>query len=169
MLVLWLVFFLLGSVKGFIARPSSQLIGRLWRNSGRNDRSTITTFHFRHQNTRRLAYLSDDEGGVSNDVGSKKYSKLSREQRRTMVEEYRVRMGGKRTISKVLIACNGLAAMKMILSIRKWSYATFGDEHAIELVVMVTKDDLAANAEYIRHADAIVQVPSPLTKTKPST
>ena len=162
MLAVLIFCYLLGSVKSFVVHPS--LIRRSLRNSGRNDdRRTINNFHFRHQITRRLAYISDDDGGVLNDIRSKKYSKLSREQRRTMVEEYRVKMGGTRTISRVLVACNGMAGMKMMLSIRKWSYATFGNEHAIELVAMVTKDDLAANAEYIRHADAIVQVPSKKT------
>ena len=156
------VYCLLGSVQGFVVRPS--LIRKSLQNGGRNNRRTIAgTFPF----TRRLAYLADDESGVPNDVRNKKYAKLSREERRAMVEEYRVKMGGKRTISKVLVACNGMAAMKMILSIRKWSYATFGNEHAIELVAMVTKDDLAANAEYIRHADAIVQVAFLLSSSFP--
>ncbi|KAJ2960745.1 hypothetical protein NQZ79_g3986 [Umbelopsis isabellina] len=66
---------------------------------------------------------------------------------------------GHTVITKVLIANNGMAAMKEIRSIRKWSYETFGDECAIELTVMATPEDLKANAEYIRMADHYVEVP----------
>ena len=34
-----------------------------------------------------------------------------------------------------------------------------GDEKAIEFIVMATPEDLAANAEFIRLADGIVEVP----------
>lgn len=66
---------------------------------------------------------------------------------------------GHTVISKVLIANNGIAAVKEIRSVRKWSYETFGDERAIQFVVMATPDDLQANAEYIRMADQFVEVP----------
>ncbi len=48
--------------------------------------------------------------------------------------------------------------MKCIRSIRRWAYATFGDEHAIQFVVMVTPEDMRANAEYIHLADETVDV-----------
>lgn len=35
-----------------------------------------------------------------------------------------------------------------------------GDERAIEFVAMATRDDLNANAEFIRLADTFVEVPS---------
>jgi acetyl-CoA carboxylase / biotin carboxylase 1 len=87
----------------------------------------------------------------------------------------------------VLIANNGIAAVKEIRSIRKWylsiqttyvdgfssvdssdvqlltffcrAYETFGDEKAVQFVVMATPDDLKVNAEYIRMADQYVEVP----------
>lgn len=62
-------------------------------------------------------------------------------------------------IEKVLIANNGVAAVKAIRSIRKWAYDIFADEGAIQFVVMATPEDLRANAEYIRMADVIVDVP----------
>jgi acetyl-CoA carboxylase/biotin carboxylase 1 len=43
---------------------------------------------------------------------------------------------------------------------RQWAYMTFGDEKAIEFVAMATRDDLNANAEFIRLADTFVEVPS---------
>merc|ERR1719460_1757073 len=67
--------------------------------------------------------------------------------------------GGDRVIRRILIANNGMAATKTIMSIRNWCYKTFGDERAIEFVVMATPEDLAANAEFIRRADEFVEVP----------
>jgi Biotin carboxylase, N-terminal domain len=45
-------------------------------------------------------------------------------------------------IEKILIANNGVAAVKAIRSIRKWAYEVFGDERAIQFVVMATPEDL---------------------------
>ncbi|KAI0358341.1 acetyl CoA carboxylase [Trametes cingulata] len=67
--------------------------------------------------------------------------------------------GGHTVITKVLIANNGIAAVKEIRSIRQWSYETFGTERAIEFTVMATPEDLKVNAEYIRMADRYVEVP----------
>jgi acetyl-CoA carboxylase / biotin carboxylase 1 len=39
------------------------------------------------------------------------------------------------------------------------AYETFGDEKAVQFVVMATPDDLKVNAEYIRMADKYVEVP----------
>lgn len=54
---------------------------------------------------------------------------------------------GKRPIRRLLIANNGIAAVKAIRSIRKWAYETFENDRIISFVVMATPDDLAANAE----------------------
>ena len=67
--------------------------------------------------------------------------------------------GGDRVIRRILIANNGMAATKTIMSIRSWAYKTFGDERAVQFVVMATPEDLAANAEFIRLADSFVEVP----------
>ena len=48
--------------------------------------------------------------------------------------------------------------MKCIRSIRRWSYETFLNERAIKFVVMVTPEDLKANADYIRIADFVCKV-----------
>lgn len=66
---------------------------------------------------------------------------------------------GHTVISKILIANNGIAAVKEIRSVRKWAYETFGDEKAIQFTVMATPEDLEANAEYIRMADQFIEVP----------
>ncbi|KAJ0019381.1 hypothetical protein NQD34_006950 [Periophthalmus magnuspinnatus] len=46
----------------------------------------------------------------------------------------------------VLIANNGIAAVKCMRSIRRWSYEMFRNERIIRFVVMVTPEDLKANA-----------------------
>ncbi|KAI7872973.1 acetyl-CoA carboxylase [Spinellus fusiger] len=76
-----------------------------------------------------------------------------------VVRDFVLASEGHTVISKVLIANNGMAAMKEIRSVRKWAYETFGDERAIEFTVMATPEDLKANAEYIRMADNYVEVP----------
>src|SRR4051812_15592605 len=66
------------------------------------------------------------------------------------LSEYVKYYGGKRVIEKVLIANNGIAAVKAMRSIRRWAYETFGNERTVRFVVMATPEDLKANAEFIR-------------------
>jgi len=60
------------------------------------------------------------------------------------VEAYVNELGGNKpcVIEKVLIANNGVAAVKAIRSIRRWAYEVFGNERAIQFVVMATPEDL---------------------------
>jgi len=75
------------------------------------------------------------------------------------LEDYVKAHGGDRVIKKILIANNGMAATKSIISMRQWAYMELGDEKAIQFVAMATPEDLKANAEYIRLADSFVEVP----------
>ena len=75
------------------------------------------------------------------------------------LEDYVKERGGNRPIRKVLIANNGMAATKAILSMRQWAYMELGDERAITFVAMATPQDMKANAEFIRLADSFVEVP----------
>ncbi|KAI9357592.1 acetyl-CoA carboxylase [Zopfochytrium polystomum] len=75
------------------------------------------------------------------------------------VRDFVMRSRGHTVITRVLIANNGMAAVKAIRSIRRWSYETFGDDRAIQFTVMATPEDLTVNAEYIRMADQFVEVP----------
>ncbi|KAH7038334.1 acetyl-CoA carboxylase [Microdochium trichocladiopsis] len=75
------------------------------------------------------------------------------------VKDFVANHDGHTVITNVLIANNGIAAVKEIRSVRKWAYETFGDERAIQFTVMATPEDLAANADYIRMADHYVEVP----------
>lgn len=75
------------------------------------------------------------------------------------LEDYVKDRGGNLPIRKVLIASNGMAATKSILSMRKWAYMELGDESAIQFVAMATPEDIRANAEFVRLADTFVEVP----------
>ncbi|ODV86304.1 hypothetical protein CANARDRAFT_6793 [[Candida] arabinofermentans NRRL YB-2248] len=77
----------------------------------------------------------------------------------SLVKDFVQKHEGHTVIKKILIANNGIAAVKEIRSVRKWAYETFGDERTIQFVAMATPEDLEANAEYIRMADLYVQVP----------
>ena len=59
----------------------------------------------------------------------------------------------------MLIANNGIAAVKCMRSIRRWSYEMFKNDRAVRFVVMGTPEDLKANAEYIKLADHYLTVP----------
>ena len=60
------------------------------------------------------------------------------------IASYVTELGGSksRPIEKVLIANNGVAAVKAIRSIRRWCYEVFGRERAVTFVVMATPEDL---------------------------
>jgi acetyl-CoA carboxylase/biotin carboxylase 1 len=60
------------------------------------------------------------------------------------VQDYVKQLGGDKSIviEKILIANNGVGAVKAIRSIRRWAYEVFGDERAITFVVMATPEDL---------------------------
>ena len=59
-------------------------------------------------------------------------------------QQYVSELGGSKgfVIEKILIANNGVGAVKAIRSMRKWSYEVFGNEKAIKFVVMATPEDL---------------------------
>lgn len=75
------------------------------------------------------------------------------------IAEYVEARKGTRVIRKILIANNGLAAVKGIRSMRKWAIETFNNASVLKFVVMATPEDIQSNAEYIRLADEMVQVP----------
>jgi Biotin carboxylase, N-terminal domain len=93
-----------------------------------------------------MAEFEANENIPDNEV----YPKLSRvisknfHRRFSTVDAYVSELGGskRRVIEKVLIANNGVAAVKAIRSIRRWAYEVFGNERAISFVVMATPEDL---------------------------
>lgn len=54
--------------------------------------------------------------------------------------------GGTRPIHSVLVANNGIAAVKFIRSVRMWAFGQFGHERAITLVAMATPEDMRIDA-----------------------
>ncbi|KIJ20620.1 hypothetical protein PAXINDRAFT_165527 [Paxillus involutus ATCC 200175] len=96
-----------------------------------------------------------DHSKVSHFIGGNSLDKAPAGRVKDFVQAH----GGHTVITKVLIANNGIAAVKEIRSIRQWSYETFGRERAIEFTVMATPEDLKVNAEYIRMADQYIEVP----------
>jgi acetyl-CoA carboxylase/biotin carboxylase 1 len=104
--------------------------------------------------------LSSSDDAASSSVGELELGPTLSEKNRALVESFVKKAGGKRVIQRILIANNGMAATKAILSMRQWAYNVLGDEKAIEFVAMATRDDLNANAEFVRLADTFVEVPS---------
>ncbi|KZP16603.1 acetyl CoA carboxylase [Athelia psychrophila] len=99
--------------------------------------------------------MAYDHSKVTNYIGGNDLDKAPEGRVTDFVREH----GGHTVITKVLIANNGIAAVKEIRSIRQWSYETFGTERAVEFTVMATPEDLKVNAEYIRMADRYIEVP----------
>jgi len=69
--------------------------------------------------------------------------------------------GASRAFRRVLIANNGMAATKFIISVRRWLHLTCGDARLIQLVGMATPDDIRANARHVSLADVIEEVRAP--------
>ncbi|KAJ7579383.1 hypothetical protein C8J56DRAFT_1109702 [Mycena floridula] len=67
--------------------------------------------------------------------------------------------GGHTVITKVLIANNGIAAVKEFTLSANGATRPFGREREIEFNAMATPEDLKVNAEYIRMADRYIEVP----------
>lgn len=77
----------------------------------------------------------------------------------TSLEQLVASLEGKRVLKRVLIANNGVAALKGIMSMRHWAYEMVGDENAVQFVCMATPEDIRVNVEYIKMADETVEVP----------
>ena len=53
------------------------------------------------------------------------------------VDEFVQSSGGDHAIKKILIANNGIGAIKAIRSIRKWSFETFGNERMVSIIYLI--------------------------------
>ncbi|XP_062145774.1 acetyl-CoA carboxylase 1-like isoform X2 [Alnus glutinosa] len=105
------------------------------------------------QRSSTMASVGRGNGYVNGIVSSRNPATISE------VDEFCHALGGKRPIHSILIANNGMAAVKFMRSVRTWAYETFGTEKAILLVAMATPEDMRINAEHIRIADKFVEVP----------
>lgn len=77
----------------------------------------------------------------------------------SMLSNFVSRHGGDRPLQTILLANNGMAAMKFIRSVRQWSIETFGTDRVFSLVALATPEDIRMNAEHVRLADQFVEVP----------
>ena len=74
--------------------------------------------------------------------------------------EFVSKFGGTHVIEKVLVANNGIAAVKCIRSMRQWAYDMFGNDKAVKFVAMVTPEDLKVrkffdNNDYLINLDRV--------------
>lgn len=65
------------------------------------------------------------EAAVIDDLDIESGPTLSAKKRQ-IVQQFVDKMGGKRVIQRILIANNGMAATKAILSMRQWAYTVLG-------------------------------------------
>ena len=77
----------------------------------------------------------------------------------TAIEEYVKARGGNLPIKKVLIANNGMAATKSILSMRQWAYWNLEMSMPSSSSPWPRPKIIKANAEFVRLADSFVEVP----------
>lgn len=67
--------------------------------------------------------------------------------------------GGTKVIRRILIANNGMAAAKFIISIRNFLYQSFGCDQLIHIIAMATPEDMKASAKHLHLANAYYAVP----------
>eukprot|EP00434_Breviolum_minutum_P033087 symbB.v1.2.029273.t1/scaffold3008.1/size65483/2 len=77
------------------------------------------------------------------------------------LDHYVSTCGGTKALRRILIASNGMAAAKSIMSMRQWAHmeAGLGSSGILEFISMATREDLDSNADFIRLADKYVEVP----------
>ena len=90
---------------------------------------------------------------------SKIYSVVRNDMASDLIGAWCEAHGGTTPIRKILIANNGIGAVKCIRSMRKWAYETMNEDNLLTFVVMATPEDALANAEFIRMADEVSEVP----------
>ena len=64
------------------------------------------------------------------------------------IEAYCQHHGGDHVIKRILIANNGIAAVKCIRSLRRWAYAELGLDDALTFICMATPEDIQAFSPY---------------------
>ncbi|XP_044296549.1 acetyl-CoA carboxylase 2 isoform X1 [Varanus komodoensis] len=158
--------FVLGSFED--NSSDDELVASSFRMAGRRRSSLASIGASSSVDSSSLAPLAESSVGMRPSMSGMYLVKRGHEQRKLDLHrdftvaspaEFVTRFGGNRVIEKVLIANNGIAAVKCMRSIRRWAYEMFRNERAIRFVVMVTPEDLKANAEYIKMADQYVPVP----------
>ena len=60
--------------------------------------------------------------------------------------------GGTKPIRRIVVANNGMAATKFIMSIRNWLFTNFGDDRLIHIVAMATPEARASRTATVGSA-----------------
>jgi acetyl-CoA carboxylase/biotin carboxylase 1 len=108
----------------------------------------VTNSKFLHPTPRRFflaeSTMAEVDALPAEEVALPRNISVNFHRRFPTVAAYVAELGGNqgRVIEKVLIANNGVGAVKAIRSMRRWSYEVFGNERAISFVVMATPEDL---------------------------
>ena len=90
------------------------------------------------------------------------------------IEAFVSALGGRRVLRKVLIANNGIAAVKCIRSVRRWAYETFGNEREVSRHVVLTvrwrrvaePQPRALPATHVHAPPSSVRAPHPNPRTR---
>ncbi|VDK44469.1 unnamed protein product [Anisakis simplex] len=61
-----------------------------------------------------------------------------------------------RPIKTLLIANNGMAAFKCVMSIRRWAQETFKDDRLFKFINLTTEQEISSNPEYLKMIDNFV-------------
>ena len=69
-------------------------------------------------------------------------------------------VGGTKVIKRIVVANNGMAATKFIMSIRNWLFENFGDDRLIHIVAMATPEVSPLSARH-HCARTLTLVPPP--------
>ncbi|CAX65073.1 acetyl-CoA carboxylase [Caenorhabditis elegans] len=76
------------------------------------------------------------------------------------IDEFVKMLEGGRSIKRILVANNGLAAMKCLISIRQWLQNQFGTSGVVSFVCIATEDEMRSASHYLKLADEIVMAPA---------
>jgi hypothetical protein len=68
--------------------------------------------------------------------------------------------GGTKVIKRIVVANNGMAATKFIMSIRNWLFENFGDERLIHIVAMATPEVSSSPPTHTASARTLTLVPA---------
>uniref|UniRef100_A0A1I7ZJC0 Acetyl-CoA carboxylase n=1 Tax=Steinernema glaseri TaxID=37863 RepID=A0A1I7ZJC0_9BILA len=66
----------------------------------------------------------------------------------------------RRFVKKILVATNGIAALKCILYTRKFVQDKFGNDRLIKFISLTTEQEIQSNAEYLKRVDGFAISPA---------
>jgi len=83
---------------------------------------------FKHAIVNKASLLDDIEAETGPVINTLK---------RSIVENFVKKIGGKRVLQRILIANNGMAATKSILSMRQWAYMVLGEFDYDHIIIIL--------------------------------